>query len=136
MCWQIFCWIHLLNSAPLSFEQWAAAHLLLIIMLELQAKHHRSIPANVQQVLRDPHDDADASVRVSIPRASAMGRAGCPNIAGREAELASKGSHVPHISKTLSANMFRWWDVAVFLRERSGLWPTLTRIFFISRHVE
>ncbi len=45
-------------------------------------------------------------------------------------------AHVPHISITISANMFRWWDVAVFLRERSGLWPTLTRIFFISRHVE
>ena len=45
-------------------------------------------------------------------------------------------AYVPHISITISANMFRWWDVAVFLRERSGLWPTLTRIFFISRHVE
>jgi hypothetical protein len=45
-------------------------------------------------------------------------------------------AHVPHISITISANMFRWWDVAVFLRERSGLWPTLTRIFFLSRHVE
>ena len=45
-------------------------------------------------------------------------------------------TYVPHISITISANMFRWWDVAVFLRERSGLWPTLTRIFFIFRHVE
>jgi hypothetical protein len=26
------------------FEQWAGAHLLVVILLEMQAKHHRSIP--------------------------------------------------------------------------------------------